>query len=295
MRTVISALVLLVFLSQAAFPADEEVTKLDVMVSITPQKYFLNQIASEFVNIHLMIPPGANPATYEPKPSQMEAINDMKAYFAIGVPFDIAWAGKIGRTNVNMPVVFTDHKVEKMSISDETIVKTVMGGKDLDPTLDPHIWLSPRLVKKQMENYLRAMKIIYNSQQELFTQRYQEFLKELHELDVEIKLMFKESGLSRRFMTYHPSWSYFARDYDLIQVAIEQNGKEPSPARMKELIDYAKEHDINTIFVEPQFSTKKAEAIAEAIGAKIVVLDPLAENWKDNLLSVATKIKESMK
>ena len=98
-----------------------------------------------------------------------------------------------------------------------------------------------------------------------------------------------------RFLVFHPSWGYFAHAYHLEQVPIEIEGKNPKPAQMKELIEYAKEKGIKVIFIQPQFSTKSSEQIAKEIGGQVAFANPLAENWASNLLDVANKFRTALK
>jgi zinc transport system substrate-binding protein len=113
-------------------------------------------------------------------------------------------------------------------------------------------------------------------------------------LDEEIRAALRGKGKNLEFMVFHPSWGYFAQAYGLEQVSIEFEGKEPKPAELQYLIQYAKERSIKVVFVQPQFSWLAAQAIADSIGGQIVFVDPLAADWVTNLRQVASKFKAAL-
>ncbi|MBN2031855.1 MAG: zinc ABC transporter substrate-binding protein [Deltaproteobacteria bacterium] len=274
--------------------ADE---KVPVFVSIVPQRFFLEQIGKELVDIQVMVEPGASPHSYEPKPSQMAAVSKALVYFAIGVTFEKAWLKKISASNPRMLVVHTDHEIRKIPMDvrhhnsdqeDQNAVKHEREG------LDPHIWLSPPLVMAQARNIMKGLTQADPMHQSIYEANYQAFLKMLAALDVELKDIFAgEQGT--QFMVFHPAWGYFAEAYGLKQVPIEIEGKGPKPSRLKGLIDHARERNIKIVFVQPQFSSKSAEQVAKEIGGRVAFVDPLALNWAENLREVASKFKAAVK
>ncbi len=263
-----------------------------VMVSIAPQKYFVQQICRDLASVQIMVPPGANPATYEPKPRQMAAISKTRIYFSIGVPFEHAWLKKIAAANSAMTVVATDRGIQKLPMAAGHHHE---GATQLEhPSLDPHIWLSPPLVRIQARTILNAMQAADPDHRSVYESNFKAFMTQLSNLDDELKRLFS-GRTGQQFMVFHPSWGYFAQGYGLKQVPIEIEGKEPKPAQLRELIEHAREDGIRSIFVQPQFSTKSARVIAEAIGAQVVMADPLAEDWADNLRAVARKFESALK
>jgi zinc transport system substrate-binding protein len=277
---------------------------ISVFVSIMPQRYFVQQIGENLVSVQVMVQPGASPATYEPKPVQMVAIAKAKAYFSIGVPFENAWLEKIAATNPGMRVVATDQGIQKLTMprhhhdhdSGPKKHKSRNHGSedDIGNSFDPHIWTSPRLVMKQAHTIVIALQQIDPAHHSEYEANYQQFLKELSQLDRELKNNL--AGLqNRRFMVFHPSWGYFAHTYGLTQVPVEIEGKHPKPSQMQALIEHARHQGIKVIFVQPQFSTKSAQMVAAAIGGKIVFADPLAENWAANLRQQANQLKAAMR
>jgi len=264
--------------------------KLNAAASILPQKYFIKKIGGDRVNVSVMVLPGANPATYEPKPRQMVNLARAEIYFAIGVPFEDNWLPKFAKTSPKMKIVFTQSGITKIPMK--------AGGhrhheKPATGTKDPHVWLSPPLVMVQAKNILDALVKADPEGRIVYEANYKAFLEELKRLNMEIRRVLKTTDQNARFMVYHPSWGYFAQSYGLEQIPIELEGKKPSPRKLLQLIKDARKNGIKVIFVQPQFSEKSAETIADAIGGKVIFADPLAEDWANNLLRVAEKFKSA--
>ncbi len=259
---------------------------LPVFVSIVPQKYFVERIGQDMVQISVMVEPGASPATYEPSPGQMAALDKARLYFAIGVPFEGAWLPKIQGTNSNLSIVHTEDGVKKVPMD-----RHGHGEAGQGEILDPHIWLSPSLVRIQARNILKALVQADKDNESLYTDNFQAFMAELDQLDQMLKNIFANKSANSEFLVFHPSWGYFAADYGLTQIPIESQGKEPGPRELAQLITLAKSKGIKVIFIQPQFSKKAAATIAGAIGGKVEVADPLAADWKSNLLRVAQIFK----
>jgi len=279
------------FLSiQAVFAAN----KPTVFVSILPQKFFVQQISTDYVDVQVMVQPGASPATYEPKSSQMKQLASASAYFAIGVQFEYTWLEKIAEVNPEMKIVHTDKGIHKLTMAkhhhDEGHHEEKHGHHDDHGGLDPHIWLSPSLVKKQAAIITDALSKILPEKASLFHKNLEVFARQIDELDDDLRSTFKtKKGM--QFMVFHPSWGYFANDYGLKQVAIETEGKDPKPAQLRKLIEFAREHDIHVVFVQPQFSTKSATVVAKEIKGEVIPINPLAEDWSTNMRVVADKFK----
>jgi zinc transport system substrate-binding protein len=252
-----------------------------VYVSIVPQKYFVEKIGGALVNVSVMVKPGANPATYEPKPRQMVDLSKTKIYFAIGVPFEKVWLKKIAAANPKMLVVHTEKGIEKKS----------MKANKPQGINDPHIWLSPPLVMIQALNIFNTLVAIDQANKSVYEAGYKQFIIEIKNLDAELKGIFAGKRKGMEFIVFHPSWGYFAGEYGLKQIPVEIEGKDPKPADLQRLIKHAKKLGVKVIFVQPQFSAASASVIAQAIGGQIAFADPLSLNWPDNLRQVAAKFK----
>ena len=257
---------------------------LDVFVSIIPQKYFTQKISGGVLDVHVIVPKGANPGTYEPKPRQMATLSHAKLYLAIGVPFESVWLEKFKTIHPNMEIVHTENGIEKMEMvkhhdPDAHEAPHHLSGRTIK---DPHVWTSPELVKIISKNIYHALVKTWPDHREIFTENYQKFWTEIDLLDQDLKTLFYECE-NKTFMVFHPAWGYFAKAYGLHQLPIEIEGKEPKPAQLAKIIEAAKINNIHTIFVQPQFSVQSANVIARAIKGKVVVADPLADDWEKNL------------
>ena len=250
-----------------------------------------------------MVKPGVSPHNFEPKPSQMKSLVASKAFFLIGDSSEKAWLEKFKQNAKNTLFVDTTVGIEKMEMIAHDHEENETHGHHGDHEheeahehsgLDPHIWLEPTLVKIQAKNIYEAMLKIDSTNSDFYKTNYEEFLKELDSLDQDIKTLLSPHK-DKAFMVFHPSWGYFAKRYEIEQISIEIQGKEPKPNELVKLIEEAKKHDIKIIFVSPQFSQKSAQAISKNIGANVVAIDPLSDDWQKNLLKVASEIANSYK
>lgn len=265
---------------------------IDVTVSIAPQKYFVKEIGGNNVDVNVMVPAGAEPDDYEPTPNQVVLLNKSKLYFSIGVPFEKSWLNKFKSSAKDLTIVDTQQGIERMPMAyndDGERIPATSGIKD------PHIWLSPALVRIQAMNIRDALIKVDPQHQQEYRENYLKFSKKINQIDdALIAITAKIPAAHNQFMTYHPAWGYFATDYGLRQLPIQDEGKEASAQRLKSLIDTAKKQHIKVIFIEPQFSKEQAKVIANAIGGKVVAINPLAEDWGNNLLTVANAFESNV-
>ena len=273
-------------------------SKPELTVSILPQKYFVQKIVKDKFDVNVMVQPGASPHIYEPKSSQMKSLMNSEIYFYIGVSFEKVWLDKFKSSAKNTTFVDISNGIEKLAMAkhehhdEEETNKKESHFEHEEEGTDPHIWLDPILVKVQAKNIYDAIVKIDSKNSEFYKANYEEFLKELDMLDADLKTILAPYE-NRAFMVFHPSWGYFAKRYNLEQIAVEVEGKEPKPNELVELIKDAKEHDIKIVFVSPQFSQKSAKTISKNIGAKVISLDSLDENWNSSLVLTAKEIANS--
>lgn len=272
--------------------------RLSVFVSILPQKYFLEKIGGDRIQTIVMVPPGANPATYEPKPRQMVVLSRSKAYFSIGVPFEMTWLPRISHMYKQLPIIQTDRFIAKRRLwgspPNSKGTEPWARGPGKTEGLDPHVWTSPPLVMLQARNIMVGLSRIDPVNRDYYEANYRKFIIELVNLDLELRNMLLPQCAGRYFLVFHPSWGYFAETYGLRQMAIEKEGKPPGPGDLETLIDLAKRRHVNAVFVQPQFSRKSAQLVARAIGARVVSADPLAEDWAANLKRVAEELQNAL-
>ena len=275
--------------------------RLSVFVSILPQKFFVQQIGGDRVDVSVLVEPGASPHTYEPRPRQMTALTGARLYFAIGVGFEKAWLRRIAAANPQMAIVHTDHNIRKIPMVAHHHPPTDSGhhhGHDEhhhDPGgHDPHIWLSPPLVAQQARTILMALQEADPPRRSEYETNYKRFLDKLYQLDAELRAMFA-GKMDMQFMVFHPAWGYFAEAYNLRQVPVEVMGKEPKPRELQALIEHARKSGIRIVFAQPQFSKRSAETVARDINGQVVFADPLAKDWFANLKAVAEKFEAALK
>ncbi len=247
------------------------VERLNVTVSILPQKYFVERVGGEHVQVNVMVQPGESPATYEPKPEQLQALSQAVAYIRIGVPFENAWMDRIAATNPDMRIVDTTEGIQRRGTPERP---------------DPHIWLSPRLVKIQAETIAQALAELDPDRAAEYQANLQAFISDIDVLDDEIQATLAQLT-SRKFIVFHPAWGYFADDYDLEMIPIEVGGQEPGAAELADLIKRAQTEDIHVVFAQPEFSTRSAETIAKEIDGEVLLISPLSPDWLANIRQVA--------
>ncbi|HDP95633.1 MAG TPA: ABC transporter substrate-binding protein [Candidatus Aminicenantes bacterium] len=254
-----------------------------IAVTILPQKEIVHQIVGNRFHVEVLIPPGFNPATFAPAPSRIRRLGRSLAWFRIGkLPVERTWTDRIRSVYPNLEIVDTSRGVEWI----------VPQGHDHRHSngVDPHIWLSPRLMLIQAENIMNAMVRLDPEHGEEYRRNYRQLARKIKALDKQIHDMLAD--LPRRsFMVFHPSWAYFACDYALEQVVIEAEGKSPAPGDLSRIIALARREGLRTVFVQPQFDTAAAKVVAREINGRVVILDPLAEDWAENLISTARKLR----
>ncbi len=295
-RSFVLSVIFILIICTWASGAQEQIP---VCVSIQPQQFFVQQIGGDRVAVDVLVPPGAGPATYEPKPSQMTALAKTRVYFSIGVPFESIWLDKIVALNPDMRVVHTDEDVRKHHLA-KHVHKTAPTGTTEGPGAegegipDPHIWLSPPLVMLQARSILLGLEAVDPAYSKIYARNYRAFILRLVDLDERLSEMF--AGVrTNRFMVFHPAWGYFARAYGLEQIPVEIEGKSPKPAQLKSIIDYARQNDLTTILLQPQSVARFAEQVARAVDGQVIYADPLSPDWENNLLETAAKIKSALK
>jgi len=259
-----------------------------VMVSVQPQAYFVQKIAGDLVEVQAMVGTGDDPHTYEPTTEQMRNLTNAQLYFSIGVEFEAAWLPRFTAANPNLKIVDSAEGVVRLPAAPNT-----SGEEAGEP--DPHIWLSPSRVKQISANMAAALAELDPSNATIYEQNLAQWLQEIDQVDADIRLAL--SGISRNvFLSVHPSWGYFADEYGLQMLAVEQEGQEPGPEDLAKIIEQARTHQVTYVFTQKGVNQKLAQSIAEQLGgAQIVELDPLAQNWSENMRYVAAQLASALK
>ena len=266
------------------FPDKAWSEPIPVFVSIVPQKYFVERIGGELVKVEVMVKSADSPATFNPNPKKMSLLSQAQLYFSIGVPFETIWIDRIRSIHPNLQFV---------PLHDKVITVHEHGTHHPHSTRDPHIWTSPAKVKIIAQKIKDTLSHAKPEKEKYFEDNLQAFFHDLNLLDKDIRAILANSD-NRRFMVFHPAWSYFAEDYGLEQIAIEHQGKEPGARTLQKIIEEGKRLGIKVIFVQKQFSLSIAENIAKMIGATVREMDPLAEDYLGNMRRTATAISGAL-
>ena len=299
----------------------EQEERLNITVSILPQKYFVEKIGGDRVNVQVMVPEGSEAEVYEPKPQQLKDLSESDAYIAVGILFEELWAERLKTANSEMLLTDGSDGIEKIEMvahnhdhHDHGEEEHSDHGDDHEEHSDhddheehgedehaghsdhgegfgedPHTWLSPKLAKVHAQNIYDVLVELDPASEALFKENLDALLAEMDDLDQAIATEL-ENLSSRSFLVFHPAWGYFAEDYDLEQIPIEVQGQDPSAAELAELIKVAEAENIKVVFAQYQFNSQPAETIASQIGGEVVFIDPLSADWANNLQEIATQI-----
>ena len=276
-------------------PQPTDTGRIVVAVTLLPQAEFVEAVGGERVEVLVMVPPGASPHTYEASPQQMVKLSQAKMYAKVGSPveFELAWMDRLTAVNEEMLVVDCSQGVELIDAVEDVDHGEEQpegaGDASTHTGVDPHIWLSVRNAQAMVENVRDGLVQIDPSNESYYAQNCAAYVDGLIRLDDELTESLR--GLKNRtFLVFHPSFGYFARDYDLDQLSVEQGGSEPDAQYLARLIEEAIDRDIHIVFVAPQVSTRSAEVVAREIGGEVVIIDPLARDYVSNMHAVAEAI-----
>jgi len=251
---------------------------LNCVVSIPPLQRFVEAIGGSDVSADIMVPAGKSPHSYEPLPSQMRALEKADCYFAVGVEFEKAWLPRFRTQNPRMTIVDLSRNIKKIPMNP---------GKGKTEHPDPHIWTSPANVRIMAGKIYDTLALLDPARRKVFERNYRDFLAGIDKTDAEIRKILAKLSPRTSFMVFHPSWGYFARDYGLVQVPVELEGKAPKPRRLMRLIDRAKREKIRAVFVQPEFSDKSARLLAKELKIPVIRVSPMEKEWSANLLRLA--------
>ncbi|MFP4366218.1 MAG: metal ABC transporter solute-binding protein, Zn/Mn family [Bacteroidales bacterium] len=260
-----------------------------VTVSILPQEYMVKRIAGDNFRINVLVPPGASPETYEPTPGQMRDVANSSLYFRIGyIEFERTVLNNIQLQNNELMVINTAEGVDLIAgeIVEHDDHVHLYG-------VDPHIWLSIPAVKVQVRNITESLIKKDPDNKDLYAANSSEFVKEMDQMHESFTERFE--GTDRKtFLIFHPALAYFARDYGLNQISIEEEGKNPTASNMKKIIDLAREEGINDVFIQLEFERENAMAVARELGGEVIEIDPLSADWKGNMEVIAEKLHNTL-
>lgn len=283
-----------VFLAACCFPfAVLAKPAITVGVSLLPQKYFVEQVGGDDVAVIVLAGAGFNHVTYEPKPKQLAQLKQASIYFLAEVSFEKKWVSVFEKNNPEMMLVPLTKNIKLRKFQSAEVEKHYHEGDDHHGNIDPHFWLNPALVQTAAKTILDTLVEKDPERQGNYTANYLRFIGELGELDKRIREKMSTTK-HKSFAVFHPSWGYFAEAYGLQQIAIEVQNRQSGAKTLNETINKIKDMKIPVIFVQKQFSTMDAQMIATETGARLIQVDPLAEDYIANMDKVSKLFSEAL-
>jgi len=284
MKQISFGLVTILLILAACNSQNEQSGKRIISVSIFPQKYFVEQLAGEGFDVNVMIPMGTSPASYDPNPRQLKDLGKSEFYLKIGhLGFEKAWMGNIQSNH-------KDLKIIDLSAGITTVETNIKHGDHSHVGVDPHIWMSPKSAIKMAENTANAIIRHDPVCKDLIRENLKVLKEKISKLDREFEVLI-ESLENKKFIIFHPALTYLARDYGMEQIPMEFEGKEPSAAYMKDLIDKARAENIKLVFIQKEFDQDNARQISKDLDAQLVQIDPLAEDWEEQMRELMEAFK----
>ena len=277
--------ILTLFICFACGNTAQKSEKAIITVTLEPLRYFTEAIAGENYQVVSMVPKGSSPESYDPIPQQLVNLSKSQAYFRIGhIGFEQAWMKKLEANCPDMKVYDTSKGVDLIRDKGHW-----HGDHFHEGGVEPHIWNSTQNALIIADNIYQALCELDSTHQADYKYRLDSLKQSIRQTDAETRRLLENADST--FLIYHPALSYFARDYGLKQISIEEGGKEPSPAQLKKLIETCRNENVHTIFVQQEFDQRNAQLIAHELGINIVSINPLSYDWTEEMLRTAKGLK----
>lgn len=260
-----------------------------ITVSIPPFEYFIAAVADSDFVINVMLPPGADHHSWEPLPGQIASLAGSEAFVINGrLGFEFAWMTRFREVNPEMKIIDISERINLIEPAGEEAHEN--HGYEHEGA-DPHYWMSPKEAKNIAAVVRDLAVTLKPSEASRYNENYNQLIKKIAEVDSTVTAMFNVAG-SKTFMIYHPALIYMTRDYGIEQISFEDEGKDPSPARMKELVDLARSKDIKIIFVQAEYDAKSAAVLAKETGAELITINPMNSEWETAVIEVAEALSK---
>lgn len=255
-----------------------------ITVSIQPQKYFLEKIAGDRWEVKCLLSNGANPESYDPAMTHLLNLESSKAYFRMGnIPFESAIINKVHNNNPALRIYNNSDGIE--------IISGTHSHGDIKHTdaPDPHTWTSVKNARIIARNMYEAMTDLDPEHKNTYSKNYRNLIQSLDSLDASLDSILSPCR-GKAFVVWHPSLSYFARDYGLRQISLSPEGKEASVNMMQEAVDSARASGAEVLFFQKEIDSRQAETANEQIGTEMVSINPLSYNWNKEIINIANAI-----
>ena len=273
--------ILIIMCLSACKPSAQSEQKPTITVTLEPLRYFTEAIAGDQYQVVSMVPKGSSPETYDPTPQQLVALNKSQAYFRIGhIGFEQTWMDRLASNSPQLKFFDTSEGIDLIRTAGHQHGDHYHAGG-----VEPHVWNSANNAIILAENIYQALCELDASHQSYYKERLDSLKQAIQQTDQTIRELLQKAD--RTFLIYHPALSYFARDYGLKQISIEEEGKEPSPAQLKTLIETCRKENIHVIFVQQEFDIRNAQLIADELGVTIIPINPLSYDWSTEMINVA--------
>ena len=273
--------ILIILCLSACKPSAQSEQKPTITVTLEPLRYFTEAIAGDQYQVVSMVPKGSSPETYDPTPQQLVALNKSQAYFRIGhIGFEQTWMDRLASNSPQLKFFDTSEGINLIRTAGHQHGDHYHAGG-----VEPHVWNSANNAIILAENIYQALCELDASHQSYYKERLDTLKQAIQQTDQTIRELLQKAD--RSFLIYHPALSYFARDYGLKQISIEEEGKEPSPAQLKTLIETCRKENIHVIFVQQEFDIRNAQLIADELGVTIIPINPLSYDWSTEMINVA--------
>ena len=277
--------ILTLFILSACGNTTQKSEKPILTVTLEPLRYFTEAIAGDYYEIVSMVPKGSSPESYDPTPQQLVNLSKSQAYFRIGyIGFEQTWMKKLEANCPDMKVYDTSKGIDLIRDKGHW-----HGDHFHEGGVEPHVWNSTQNALIIADNIYQALCELDSTHQEDYQKRLDVLKQTIQQTDTNVRTLLENADST--FLIYHPALSYFARDYGLKQVSIEEGGKEPSPAQLKALIETCRNENVHTIFVQQEFDQRNAQLIAHELGVNIVSINPLSYDWVKEMIRIAEALK----
>ena len=251
--------------------------KPQVVVSIEPLRYFVEQIVGDKYQVTSLVPAGSSPETYEPTPAQMMAMSDSRVFLAFGtLQTEKVWTERISESVPQIAVALVADSIDYL--------------REPDGSFDPHVWTSPRNARLIAANVCHAISALDTTNADYYKSNLTRLISRIERTDSMVHALL-DGSMCRTFVIYHPALTYFAHEYGFIQIPIEKEGKEPTPELLKSIIVRAKSEKVRSVLVQKEFNESNASIIAGEIGAKVQTINPLSYDWDGQIIDIARKLK----
>ena len=248
-----------------------------VTVTIEPLRYFAEEIAGNRFTIVTLVPNSGNPETYEPTAKQMVELSQSALYIKVGqIGFERTWMERLAESAPDTRIVDSSKGITPVQSSEHAD--------------DPHTWMSTRNAVFIAKNICNAFIQQNPEDSAYFKKNLEILLHKIADVDGFVKTQLANSA-TKAFLIYHPTLTYFAHDYGLMQIPVEEEGREPTAAQLKQTIVLAKQQQVKLMFVQKEFANRNTDIVAKGSAARQVEINPLSYHWDKEMRKIAQTLK----